>query len=64
MYHVTENQSTTDELAQPSGMGLLLFRISFTHASQIPDIIPVQYTSPLSFATLGEKFSDVRISDV
>lgn len=41
VYHVTENQSTTDELVQPSGMGLLLFRISFTHASQIPDIIPL-----------------------
>jgi len=41
VYHVTENQSTAEELVQPSGMGLLLFRIGFTHPSQIPDIIPL-----------------------
>ena len=43
MYHVTENQSTAEELVQPSGMGLLLYRISFTHPRQIPEIILVRY---------------------
>ncbi|XP_068758500.1 mediator of RNA polymerase II transcription subunit 1-like isoform X2 [Montipora capricornis] len=38
-YHVTENQSTPDELVQPSGMGLLLYRIAFTHPSHIRKVL-------------------------
>lgn len=41
VYHVTENQSTAEELVQPSGMGLLLYRIGFTHPSHIPEILPL-----------------------
>ena len=35
---------------QPSGMGLLLYRIAFTHPSHIPKILEVRYyvVSPLS----------------
>ncbi|XP_078343120.1 mediator of RNA polymerase II transcription subunit 1-like [Oculina patagonica] len=40
-YHVTENQSTAEEPVQSSGMGLLLYRIGFTHPRQIPEIIPL-----------------------
>ena len=43
VYHVTENQSTTDELVQPSGMGLLLYRIAFTHPRHIPKMIEVRH---------------------
>lgn len=43
VYHVTENQSSAEELVQPSGMGLLLYRIGFTHPSHIPEIIPVRF---------------------
>lgn len=39
IYHVTESQSTPEELVQPSGMGLLLYRIAFTHPSHIPKIL-------------------------
>lgn len=38
-YHVTESQSTPDELVQSSGMGLLLYRIAFTHPSHIPKVL-------------------------
>ena len=44
-YHVTENQATPDELVQPSGMGLLLYRIAFTHPSHIRKVLEVRFAS-------------------